>query len=92
MDSVHGGFRPFSPSYAPEFKFDPLYSDNPKKFEATIIDQRTRFEYGFSIDRAMVLEEWLYSYPLGQKRKEFERTWDEGRELHVFSIGLGEVK
>ncbi|MCD0447848.1 ATP-binding protein [Actinocorallia sp. API 0066] len=35
-----------------------------------------RYEYGFCVDDRQVTEEWMYSYPLGRRRRVFHRTLD----------------
>lgn len=46
---------------------------NPPLFELTFLVDGTKFEYGFSTDGRVFLEEWLYAWPAGHKQVWFER-------------------
>jgi uncharacterized protein len=48
-------------------------SEEPSRFELDLVVDQVRYEYGFVSDREGILEEWLASYPLGRRRKLFER-------------------
>ncbi|MEE4492263.1 AAA family ATPase [Streptomyces sp. BE230] len=55
------------------FRLDAAASDEPSWYVVDLLLDGVRYTYGFSIDDERVLDEWLYSYPLGKKRKIFER-------------------
>jgi len=42
-------------------------------FEFTFLHQNTRYQYGFTVDRKRVYEEWLIAYPKGLPQSWFER-------------------
>lgn len=59
--------------------------DAPSVFECVFVIDGTRFEYGFSANDDVFLEEWLYAWPHGRKQTWFERDLQEfkfGEHLH----------
>ncbi len=56
------------------FRLDKESSKSPSEFEVTFIHQDIRYQYGFSVDRQRVYEEWLIAYPKGKPQTWFERT------------------
>lgn len=48
-------------------------SESPSKFAADFLLDGIRYQYGFSLRPEAVLEEWMYSYPLGKKQTWFAR-------------------
>ncbi|HEX5204711.1 ATP/GTP-binding protein [Paractinoplanes rhizophilus] len=69
---------PYSP-----FFVEP-YDGQPTMFDADILVEGERYQYGFRFDHQKILEEWLYSFPKNRPRLIFER--DESREV-VFRFG-----
>ncbi|WP_329306528.1 ATP-binding protein [Streptomyces sp. NBC_01260] len=59
------------------FRLDASAADEPSWYVVDLSLDGVRYTYGFSIDDEQVLDEWLYSYPLGKKRKIFERSEGE---------------
>ncbi|MFG3528872.1 ATP/GTP-binding protein [Streptomyces sp. NPDC047917] len=55
------------------FRLDTAALDEPSWYVVDLLLDGVRFTYGFSVDDERVLDEWLYSYPHGKKRKIFER-------------------
>ncbi|MGW3654315.1 AAA family ATPase [Streptomyces sp. NPDC005151] len=55
------------------FRLDASASDEPSWYVVDLQLGGVRYTYGFSVDDERVLDEWLYSYPHGKKRKIFER-------------------
>ncbi len=57
-----------------------LLSENsaivPSEFEISFIRDGVRYQYGFSVDRQRVYEEWLIAYPKGKAQTWFERPVD----------------
>lgn len=49
------------------------HREEPSIFEATVVLNGVRFEYGFVASDECFLEEWLYAWPLGKKQVWFER-------------------
>jgi predicted ATPase len=57
----------------------------PSVFECMFVSNGVRFEYGFSVNDDIFLEEWLYAWPHGRKQLWFERDLQEfkfGEHLH----------
>jgi hypothetical protein len=46
-------------------------------FELDFLHKDARYSYGFEVDDAQVLGEWLYTFPHGRKKKLFERSGAE---------------
>ncbi|WP_341719457.1 AAA family ATPase [Micromonospora sp. FIMYZ51] len=58
------------------FRLDPENVGQPSRYVVDLMLGDVRHTYGFTIDDDRVLEEWLYHYPLGRKRRIFERDGD----------------
>ncbi|HOC93296.1 MAG TPA: ATP-binding protein [bacterium] len=68
------------------FAFDSDCSNKPSTFELDFIQDGTRYIYGFSADKRMVHNEWLYHFPRGQQALLFERSANENFEqLYKFT-------
>ncbi|MBW2704409.1 MAG: AAA family ATPase, partial [Deltaproteobacteria bacterium] len=69
-----------SPIQVKPFRLDLETQNQPSIFEVTFIKDDASYVYGFSVNSRRVLEEWLYSYPVGRRRILFERNLspDEG--------------
>jgi hypothetical protein len=52
-------------------------SSEPSMFEVTVLQEGTRYQYGFVADDERFLEEWLYAWPAGRKQSWFEREGDD---------------
>lgn len=59
------------------FALDLEARDEPSWYVADLLLDGVRFTYGFSVDDRRVVDEWLYSYPHGRRRKIFQRADDE---------------
>ncbi|MCD4738007.1 MAG: ATP-binding protein [Anaerolineae bacterium] len=55
------------------FLLDESSSASPSEFEISFIHQGVRYQYGFSVDRQRVYDEWLIAYPKGKAQTWFER-------------------
>jgi AAA15 family ATPase/GTPase len=53
------------------------YESKPSHFEATFIHNRTRFRYGFEVDRKRVHSEWLFSTSSSREAELFVREEDQ---------------
>ncbi|QMU68140.1 ATP/GTP-binding protein [Streptacidiphilus sp. P02-A3a] len=56
------------------FRLDESALSDPSWYVVDLLLDDIRYTYGFSVDDERVVNEWLYSYPLGKKRKIFERS------------------
>lgn len=67
------------------FKFDPKTRYQPTTFELVFVVnlpvdgeiKPVRAEYGFSLDKSQVYEEWLSVYPKGREQTWFHRLFDD---------------
>jgi AAA15 family ATPase/GTPase len=64
------------------FLFDGESAQNPTGFEVIFIQDNIRYEYGVSLDKHRVYEEWLLAYPKGRPQTWFSRQYNpENPEL-----------
>lgn len=49
-------------------------ANESSEFEFNFIHRDVRYQFGFSVDKEQVSEEWLIAYPFGRPQKWFERT------------------
>ena len=61
------------PAAAP-YRLDPVVAEQPTTMEVVFLRGGVRYQYGFSVDRTRVVEEWLYASPRGKRRLLFERN------------------
>jgi hypothetical protein len=52
-------------------------TSEPSMFEVTLLQEGTRYQYGFVADDQRFLEEWLYAWPAGRKQSWLEREVDD---------------
>ncbi|MGW6421145.1 AAA family ATPase [Nocardia sp. NPDC055053] len=53
------------------------FADRPTEFVAGFVAEGVPYTYGFRLDNADVIAEWLYTHPRSRKRIVFERTGDQ---------------
>lgn len=58
------------------FKLSEEGQESQSKFELTFADRGVRYQYGFSMLREQVMEEWLLVYEKSRPQTWFERTYD----------------
>ncbi|MGB0383201.1 MAG: AAA family ATPase [Ardenticatenaceae bacterium] len=56
------------------FRFDHNSREAESEFEFTFIHEGVRYQYGFTVARQRVHEEWLFAYPKKHPQKWFERS------------------
>lgn len=59
------------------FALAPDATERPTAVEADFLANGIRYQYGFEANDKTFLQEWLYSYPDGKRRKLFERAGDK---------------
>ena len=61
------------------FVFHSKWSDKPSEFEVVFIHRDTLYQYGFSVTRSRVIDEWLFASDSGKanQRTVFTRTYNE---------------
>lgn len=77
------GINDFFPEIIP-FLFDEETRMNPTRFDFIFIYNRKKYRYGFSLDKYVILEEYLYLYERSDSFKIFERT---NTDQYSFSKG-----
>lgn len=63
----------------------------PSRYAVDLVLDGVRHSYGFAVDDAAVVEEWLYAYPYGRKRVVFERDGEKiefGSTVRDNRVGL----
>lgn len=58
------------------FRFAPGSSNEPTEMEITFVEDGVRYQYGFSLDKERVREEWLLVYKTRKPQTWFHRTLD----------------
>jgi len=69
------------------FRLDKEFTSQSSSFEAHFIHEDVRYQYGFSVDRERVCEEWLLAYPFGKPQRWFERSWNNESEEMEWEYG-----
>ena len=61
------------------FAFHSKWSDKPSEFEVVFIQGKTLYQYGFSVTRSQVIDEWLFASDSGKanQRTVFTRTYNK---------------
>ena len=67
------------------FKLDSVSENKPSEFEITFSANSARYQYGFSVSRERIIEEWLTVYQKGQPQKWFERTYDHNSGQYIYT-------
>ncbi|WP_242884439.1 AAA family ATPase [Actinomadura litoris] len=78
--TVRWSFRENEPGARIErspFVLDDVMPEEPSHFVVDIVIEGVRHTYGFSLDDLHIVEEWLYSYPLGKRRTIFHRRGED---------------
>jgi len=77
------------------FLLDAACTDGPTEFELTFISHAVRYQYGISVDRHRVHQEWLIAYPKKLPQLWFERTLGADGKKYDWYFGsklLGDKK
>ncbi len=59
------------------FRLDAHSASEPTEFEVLFVHEGSRYQYGFTLNKERVLEEWLMAYPRGRAQNWFHRSFDE---------------
>ncbi|MFT4929994.1 MAG: AAA15 family ATPase/GTPase, partial [Phenylobacterium sp.] len=88
-DGQAGDKMPIKP-----FLFDEISSDSPTEFEMVFIYQGVRYQYGFSVTKYHVIEEWLFAFPKGRPQNWFSRinNPETGQSSYKFGDSLSGQK
>lgn len=71
------------------FLLDEVCAGSPSTFEVTFIHEGVRYQYGFSVDRERVHEEWLVAYPRGKAQTWYERPAEGADDAENWYFGPG---
>ncbi|MGH3863092.1 AAA family ATPase [Actinokineospora sp.] len=69
------------------FALDPDLAQQNTTFEAEVLMDEVRYQYGFEFNSTRVVREYLYAYPTGRRQTWFEREFD-GVEEWYFGKGM----
>lgn len=69
------------------FRLNSETASRPSEFEVIFVAKGVRYQYGFSVSKIRVHEEWLIAFPNGRPQRWFSRTWDESKELYSWEMG-----
>lgn len=64
------------------FLFDSNTANKPTTFEIVGCVNQMRFQYGFSVTKDLVKDEWLYAWPKGRQQRWFERSTTTSNEVN----------
>lgn len=56
-------------------------------FEITVFVNNVRYQYGFSVTKERICDEWLIVYPQNRAQKWFERKYDSDKQDHSWYFG-----
>lgn len=76
------------------FIFHSEWRSKPSEFEAIFLHEETLYQYGFSLTRERVVEEWLFarSNQTGRECQLFTRSYDESKDAYEWSINSTHLK
>lgn len=69
------------------FLFDIETSKKPSDFEVTFIQDDIRYQYGFSVNKNRIFDEWLYSWPNKRKTVLYTRTYSIQSDSYDYYFG-----
>ncbi len=59
----------------------------PSEFEIHFIQDRIRYQYGFSCTESQIVREWLIAYPSGRPQQWFDRQYNAKTKKTAWSVG-----
>lgn len=68
------------------FLFDELSITQPTEFEIFFIAGAVRYQYGFSLTKTRVLEEWLLAYPEGRPQRWLSRIFVPETQMYEWKL------
>jgi hypothetical protein len=69
------------------FRLDSKTAQEPTLFEAAILLDGVRYQYGFEFTSTRIVGEWLLVYQTAKPQKWFERKWDPEANKETFEFG-----
>lgn len=67
------------------FKLSSTTENAPSEFEFIFIVNDKRYQYGFSVTRKQVMEEYLFVFENAKPQKWFHRVWDKDNACYIWS-------
>lgn len=75
--SSHRLWPPLGPIPREPFLLDTKSHEEPSLFEAELVIDGVRYQYGFALDSEKIVEEWLHAFPRGRRQVWFSRDVEE---------------
>ena len=69
------------------FRLESASETRPSEFEMIFVAEGVRYQYGFSVDRKRIFEEWLLAYPTAKAQRWFERTYNPESDDYDWYFG-----
>ena len=69
------------------FAFAKDTATKPTEFELVFVQNGVRFQYGFSLTRERICDEWLFAWPEGRQQRWFERRWNAETQKTIWRFG-----
>lgn len=85
MVTTSNQIQPDQESALAPFRLRPDHTDHPTRFEATFLIDRTRYQYGFELNRRQILSEWLLVYEKAKPQVWFSRTFSEKKRKYEYT-------
>ncbi|MBP1466458.1 ATP-binding protein [Candidatus Chloroploca sp. M-50] len=70
------------------FALEVASSTAPTRFELHMLHEGVRYQYGITLDRRAIYEEWLIAYPKGQPQVWFDRQWHTGVDKNRLQVDM----
>ena len=77
------------------FKLDKELRDSPSEFEISFIHDTVQYQYGFTVDKNRVHEEWLFANPNDPKKRTrtiFQRVFNSDEHKYYWDIKDNNLK
>lgn len=77
--------EPNDPTGTEPFCLDVDSLNAPSRFEVMMVIEKTRYVYGFALNKQRVYEEYLIAYPKGSAQEYFKRTYNQEKNEYFWS-------
>jgi len=75
---------PNDPTGTKPFCLDEESLSKPSRFEVMVVIEKTRYVYGFTLDKQRVFQEYLVAFPKGSAQNWFRRTYDPKKNNYTW--------
>jgi len=69
------------------FRLDRDSKSKDSEFEIIFVEEKTRYQYGFAVNKTRVTREWLIAYPERRPQRWFDREYNQRKELDDYTFG-----